>query len=53
MEQAREDLLKDMKAVLSADQFKTFQEELEKEGPGRGPGPGGPPPGVLGTSRPA
>ena len=53
MQEAREELLKEMKAVLTDDQFKTFQQELEKEGPGRGPGgpgrgPGGPPPGGPG-----
>jgi hypothetical protein len=39
-EQARADLLKEMKDVLSADQFKKFKDELEKQGP---PGPPRPP----------
>jgi Spy/CpxP family protein refolding chaperone len=39
MEQAREELLKEMKDVLSDDQFKKFKDEVEQGPPGPRGGP--------------
>jgi Spy/CpxP family protein refolding chaperone len=49
LDQGRDDLVKEMKDVLTEDQLKKFNDVLTTQGPGRGPGgpggPGGPPPG--------
>jgi len=48
-EKVREELLKDMKRVLDADEYKHFEEALKKMGQ---PGPGGPPRGPGGPGGP-